>query len=90
LRLPAGNIDVARPLSEIGMDSLMAVELRLALEARLLIDPQRIDQPLWSLCASVTSIATRLASALASTIEPGQAVEGNVRAVMFGGGFKVT
>ena len=32
LRLPAGGIDPLRPLSEMGMDSLMAVELRLALE----------------------------------------------------------
>src|SRR5262249_61911355 len=31
LRLPAGGIDAQRPLSELGMDSLMAVELRLAL-----------------------------------------------------------
>jgi hypothetical protein len=43
------------------MDSLMAVELRLALEARL-----RIDLPLMSLAegTSVASIASRLASSL--------------------------
>jgi len=43
------------------MDSLMAVELRLALESRL-----RIDLPLMSLAegTSVASIAVRLASAL--------------------------
>lgn len=61
LRLPAAGIDPLRPLSEIGMDSLMAVELRLALESRL-----RIDLPLMSLAegTSVGSIATRLAGAL--------------------------
>ena len=53
---PAG-IDPLRPLSEMGMDSLMAVELRLALESRL-----RIDLPLVSLAegTSVASIAARL------------------------------
>jgi phthiocerol/phenolphthiocerol synthesis type-I polyketide synthase C len=61
LRMPAAGIDPLRPLSEIGMDSLMAVELRLALESRL-----RIDLPLMSLAegTSVASIATRLAGAL--------------------------
>ena len=60
LRLPAAGIDPLRPLSEMGMDSLMAVELRLALESRL-----RIDLPLMSLAegTSVASIAVRLASA---------------------------
>jgi NAD(P)-dependent dehydrogenase (short-subunit alcohol dehydrogenase family)/acyl carrier protein len=57
LRLPIEGIDPLRPLSEIGMDSLMAVELRLALENRL-----RIELPLVSLTegTSVASIATRL------------------------------
>ena len=60
LRLPAAGIDPLRPLSEMGMDSLMAVELRLALESRL-----RIDLPLMSLAegTSVASIAVRLAGA---------------------------
>src|SRR5204863_3029945 len=63
LRLPAAGIDPLRPLSELGMDSLMAVELRLALESRL-----RIDLPLMSLAegTSVASIAKRLANALSS------------------------
>jgi acyl carrier protein len=63
LRLPAAGIDPLRPLSEMGMDSLMAVELRLALETRL-----RIDLPLMSLAegTSVASIAQRLANAVSS------------------------
>jgi phthiocerol/phenolphthiocerol synthesis type-I polyketide synthase C len=63
LRLPASGIDPLRPLSEMGMDSLMAVELRLALESRL-----RIDLPLMSLAegTSVASIAVRLASAVSA------------------------
>ena len=63
LRLPAAAVDPLRPLSELGMDSLMAVELRLALETRL-----RIDLPLVSLAegTSVASIAERLASAVSS------------------------
>jgi acyl carrier protein len=63
LRLPAGGIDATRPLSEMGMDSLMAVELRLALESRL-----RVDLPLVSLAegTSVASIAARLAAAISA------------------------
>ena len=63
LRLPAAALDPLRPLSEVGMDSLMAVELRLALENRL-----RINLPLMSLAegTSVASIATRLANAVLS------------------------
>jgi acyl carrier protein len=63
LRLPAIGIDPLRPLSEMGMDSLMAVELRLSLEGRL-----RIDLPLVSLAegTSVASIAQRLAASLSA------------------------
>jgi len=71
LRLPAGGIDPLRPLSELGMDSLMAVELRLALENRL-----RIDLPLVSLAegTSVASIAARLAAAVSMESTDGELI----------------
>ena len=71
LRLPVAAIDPLRPLSEMGMDSLMAVELRLALESRL-----RIDLPLMSLAegTSVASIAGRLAGAMSSRPQTSQLV----------------
>jgi phthiocerol/phenolphthiocerol synthesis type-I polyketide synthase C len=67
LRLSVAGIDEFRPLSEMGMDSLMAVELRLALESRL-----RIDLPLMSLAegTSVASIVKRLAGALSARAQP--------------------
>jgi NADPH:quinone reductase-like Zn-dependent oxidoreductase/NAD(P)-dependent dehydrogenase (short-subunit alcohol dehydrogenase family)/acyl carrier protein len=71
LRLPAAAVDPLRPLSEMGMDSLMAVELRLALESRL-----RVDLPLMSLAegTSVVSIAGRLAGAMSSRPQASQLV----------------
>ncbi len=71
LRLPASGIDLARPLSELGMDSLMAVELRLALESRL-----RIDLPLVSLAegTSAGSIAARLAAAISAGPKDGDLI----------------
>ncbi|MBO0739374.1 MAG: acyl carrier protein, partial [Alphaproteobacteria bacterium] len=71
LRLPADSIDPLRPLSEMGMDSLMAVELRLALESRL-----RVDLPLMSLAegTSVASIAARLVGAVSPGASNGDLV----------------
>jgi NAD(P)-dependent dehydrogenase (short-subunit alcohol dehydrogenase family)/acyl carrier protein len=71
LRLPASGIDPLRPLSEMGMDSLMAVELRLALESRL-----RVDLPLVSLAegTSVVSIAGRLATTIATGPKDGDLI----------------
>jgi phthiocerol/phenolphthiocerol synthesis type-I polyketide synthase C len=71
LRLSAESIDPLRPLSELGMDSLMAVELRLALENRL-----RFELPLVALTegTSVVSIATRLAGAVAMAPRDGQVI----------------
>jgi len=71
LRLPGAGIDPLRPLSELGMDSLMAVELRLALENRL-----RVDLPLVSLTegTSVASIAARLAAAVSTGPRDGEVI----------------
>jgi len=71
LRLPGEGIDPLRPLSEIGMDSLMAVELRLALENRL-----RVELPLVSLTegTSVASIAARLAAAVSTGSRDGEVI----------------
>ena len=57
LRLPAESIDLARPLTEIGMDSLMALELRMAAEQRL-----GVDIPLLSLAngAALGDVARRI------------------------------
>ncbi|HWD60158.1 MAG TPA: SDR family NAD(P)-dependent oxidoreductase [Stellaceae bacterium] len=62
LRLPADAIDPRRALADLGMDSLMALELRLAIEARL-----RLDLPLVSLIdgASAATVAAQLAARLA-------------------------
>jgi acyl carrier protein len=62
LSLSPTAIDAKRPLSEFGMDSLMAVELRLALETRL-----GIDMPIVALSdnTSLTLIATRMMRTLA-------------------------
>ncbi len=71
LRLPGEGIDLLRPLSEMGMDSLMAVELRLALENRL-----RVNLPLVSLTegTSVASIAARLAGVVSTGTRDGEVI----------------
>jgi acyl carrier protein len=64
--LAAERIDPYRALSEFGMDSLMAVELRLAVESRL-----GIDLPMLSLTASTTlsSIAMRIVKASSTGLD---------------------
>ncbi|MBV9553554.1 MAG: SDR family NAD(P)-dependent oxidoreductase, partial [Alphaproteobacteria bacterium] len=58
LRLDGPALDRQRPLVQLGMDSLMTLELRLAAEQRL-----RLDLPLLSLSddASIAALAARLA-----------------------------
>lgn len=72
LRLSGGDIDPHRPLAEIGMDSLMALELRLAIEARL-----RLDLPLMSISdgTSVAALAARLAGLLSQPQQATQVAE---------------
>ena len=57
LRLPASEIDAQHPLTEMGFDSLMAVDLRMAAEEKL-----GVDIPLMSLAggASLMDIAARV------------------------------
>jgi NADPH:quinone reductase-like Zn-dependent oxidoreductase/acyl carrier protein len=61
LRLPPGLLDPGRPLADFGMDSLMAVELRAAVELRF-----GVDLPLFSLSEGITlaTIAARLTDPL--------------------------
>ncbi|MBI3514036.1 MAG: SDR family NAD(P)-dependent oxidoreductase, partial [Proteobacteria bacterium] len=60
LRLAPESIDPHRSLSELGMDSLMGVELRLAIEGSL-----KVDLPLLSLAEmTLSKVAMRLASSL--------------------------
>jgi acyl transferase domain-containing protein/acyl carrier protein len=63
------RIDPKRPLPEFGMDSLMAVELRLALETKL-----GIDVPLVSLSDNTTlsTLAKRIARTLSKQQAPGR------------------
>ena len=63
LRLPAGEIARDRPLSEFGMDSLMMLELRMAVEEQM-----GIEIPLMSLTSSLTvaEISKRLTGILRS------------------------
>lgn len=78
LATSAERIDRHRPLSEFGMDSLMAVELRLALESRL-----SVNLPLLSLSDSTTlsAIAARIVRSLSDGLEPasGAVVEAALR-----------
>ena len=57
LRLPADDIGLNRPLTEVGMDSLMAVELRMAAEQKL-----GVEIPILSLAngATIADISRRI------------------------------
>ncbi len=68
LRLPDADIDPARPLIDIGLDSLMALELRLGIEKRT-----GIELPVMSLSGgrSVTDLVERVVSAALQPTPPG-------------------
>ncbi len=57
LRLTAEDIDVAQPLDDLGMDSLMSLELRMAIEARF-----GVELPVVAISSGVSAneLATRL------------------------------
>jgi acyl carrier protein len=59
LRLPAKEVDRHRPLAEIGMDSLMMLELRSTVE-----DTLQVDLPIMSLANGITpaDVARRIAT----------------------------
>jgi acyl carrier protein len=65
------RIDAQRPLSEFGMDSLMAVELRLALETRL-----GIDVPLVSL--SDTTTLSTIAARIVKNLSKAESADGGL------------
>ncbi len=67
LRLEKGRIDVDRPIADMGFDSLMAVELRLAIEEKL-----QEELPMMSVGdgATLRTIAARLMRILAKEDAP--------------------
>jgi phthiocerol/phenolphthiocerol synthesis type-I polyketide synthase C len=66
LQLPVAQVDPSRLLADFGMDSLMAVELRTAVEARL-----GVNLPLFSLSErlTLTAMAARLVDPLFGNAE---------------------
>ncbi|WP_339947401.1 SDR family NAD(P)-dependent oxidoreductase [uncultured Albimonas sp.] len=66
LRLPAEEIDPRQPLTELGFDSLMAVDLRMAAEEKL-----GIDIPLMSLAGGATLID--IAARVLKRLDPAEA-----------------
>jgi acyl carrier protein len=62
LRLPADAVEVDRPLMDLGLDSLMALELRLGLEKRT---GQEMAMTMMTGGLSVRSLAGRIAATLA-------------------------
>jgi len=62
LRLTAEDIDVGQPLDDLGMDSLMSLELRMGIEARF-----GVELPVVAISAgvSVNELATRLIASAA-------------------------
>jgi acyl carrier protein len=63
LRASAGNIDRNRPIFDLGMDSLMLVEMKLLIDERLGVD---IPQMALTESATINRIAERVAASLSS------------------------
>lgn len=78
LRLPAKEIDRHRPLAEIGMDSLMMLELRATVESALLI-----ELPMMSLANGITpaDVARRVAPIVLGTGDQQEVLPGNLMAL---------
>ncbi len=70
LQLPVAQVDPSRPLADFGMDSLMAVELRTAVETRF-----GVSLPLFSLSERITlaAMAARLVDPLFDDADAGSA-----------------
>ncbi len=70
LRLPAKEVDRHRPLADVGMDSLMMLELRSTVE-----DSLQVDLPIMSLANGITpaDVARRIAGLIVSDGHKGQA-----------------
>jgi len=68
LRMPSADIDVERPLNELGMDSLMGLELRMSLEKRM-----GVDLPLLAITAasSLADLAGRIVAEVSATQDEG-------------------
>lgn len=77
LRLPTKEVDRHRPLAEIGMDSLMMLELRNTVEASL-----SIDLPMMSLASGITpaDVSRRIAGLIAGE-DPGPSAPGTIVAL---------
>jgi NADPH:quinone reductase-like Zn-dependent oxidoreductase/acyl carrier protein len=75
-RLPAEEIDVARPLDELGLDSMMSLDLRMSIEQRF-----GIELPLVAISAgmSVNDLAMRLIACLRSGGEPADDADAYLR-----------
>jgi len=69
LRLTAEDIDVAQPLDDLGMDSLMSLELRMGIEARF-----GVELPVVAISSgvNVNELATRLIAAASDNKAPAE------------------
>jgi acyl carrier protein len=78
LRLPAKEVDRHRPLAEIGMDSLMMLELRATVETAL-----HVELPMMSLANGVTpaDVARRVAPIVLGEGGPQEGLTGNLMAL---------